>query len=221
MKTRTTGALLAPILVLAVGLGAGACNVEVPTGDSDSPAASSRPTASSSPDTAPSVLPTSTTSGPNSRSKGAVDRDIPADYVLPQDIKPGTCYLQLPDTYDLSDAKPIDCADPHFVEIVATFTWPAAYVDTIVNEYDNQIARCEGKFKGVATTAGYDWVARGASGSKSFSNGYVFGQDHVWFASAAQLTAGEGIGYCAVTPFFDHQLMVGSLVAATYQGYAD
>lgn len=218
MKMPTTTVLLVPVFVVAVAC-LGACDVEVPIGDSGSPTASSGSAAPSRP--GPSASPTSTVSGPNSRSEGGVEQAIPASYVLPQNIGPGTCYLQLPDTYDLSDAKPVDCSEPHFVEIVATFTWPPTYADTIVDEYSSQISRCEEKFEDAATAAGYTWVSRGASGSYEGEAGVVYGEDHVWFPSAAQLALGEGIGYCAVAPTRSSRLMAGSVVAGTYQGYTN
>jgi len=156
----------------------------------------------------PSTKPTSSVSGPNSRSEGSVTTGIPADYTLPQDIKLGTCYLRMPDTYDLSDAIETDCANPHYVEIISTFTWPKEYVDFIAAEWANQADRCGDLAwsMGEKETGSYNWS--GVSRKD---------ETNVWAPSAAQISAGDTTGYCAISGSTASTLLVGSAVAGTLE----
>jgi hypothetical protein len=57
----------------------------------------------------------------SSSSGSSVDDEMPA-YVLRTDLRPGDCLLDVPATYDLSDAVAVGCDQPHTAEVLSTLT---------------------------------------------------------------------------------------------------
>lgn len=46
-------------------------------------------------------------------------------FVLQTDLRPGDCLLDVPGTYDLSDAVAVDCGEPHGAEVLSTLAMSA------------------------------------------------------------------------------------------------
>ena len=210
MRATTARTSLVPVLALAVGLGVGGCQVEKVTKD-DPATTSSVPAgalADAGPPSAPAseASPTNSVSGHNSReASGGTLHNVPADYTLPQDIELGTCYLRLPDTYDLSDAIKVDCAQPHFIEIISTFTWPKEYADFQTDEWNKQSKRCD--------TDNVSLVS--AAQKKGGASGWSADKRRVWAPSVTQLSDGQGTGYCTVSGWVASDLFVGSVVSGS------
>ena len=199
VRTRT----VAPVGTLLLALGTlAACS-----GDSDdtaTTASQSGPDASTA--TATSSASPSTDETEHCRPSGKrSDCPIPKDYTLPQNIEPGTCYLLDTVTYDLSDTVEVDCSEPHYLEITATFTWPEAYIDAIGDQWGKEDSRCNDKLS--------EAMNRHGLVDDILGNIYT----DVWAPSAMQMAAGERTGYCSLEPRKSHKLLVGSVLSDTFK----
>jgi len=129
---------------------------------------------------------------------------IPGAYTLDQNIPLGTCFDVYSSKFDFSDARRVDCETPHALEIISTFTWSRAPVNQSDPIIDDQI-----------TTCWHDVLAPMVQGNEKWYND---SNVDIWYPSARQINQGDNTGYCVLRPEDETDLLVGSLIAGTFQG---
>ena len=132
---------------------------------------------------------------------------IPRTFRLDQDITPGTCYDVVSVTFDLSDARVVDCEEPHRMEFVSTYRLAKQYTD-----------QSDPRAEADRWSCWYDVIQpRVEHDPTLFSDSAAL----TWYPSAPQIAADQTTGYCVLvanTSQTGSDLLVGSLVADTYQG---
>ncbi|MCL2468143.1 MAG: septum formation family protein [Micrococcales bacterium] len=127
---------------------------------------------------------------------------VPDGYTLQQDIAIGTCFDVYSTRFDLSDAKPISCETPHALEAVGAFTWS-----------DSPTRQNDGMIQSQVSSCWDDSMRHRVSTDRQIDDASV----DVWFPSATQISAGATTGYCMARAHRDDDLLVGSVVAGTYE----
>lgn len=148
-----------------------------------------------------------TTSGLGTSSSGSsdssqVEGDVPADYQLAQGYVAGDCLSVYSESWDMSDADPVDCSQPHGMEVVSTFQLAAAVTssdDKVLNAAADECWKTITSL--VPDTATQDTI-----------------DSDIYFPSQDQWDAGERTAYCVVVPWSGSTLGSGSVTSGTYGG---
>lgn len=159
--------------------------------------------ASTTDPTTTSTRPTTSPQTPTPTSTGLLDSQIPGSFWLDQHIAMGTCYDLVSTTFDLSDTRVVDCSVPHAMEFVSTFWLTQPYVDQ-----DDPRVLADGM------ACWRDVIVPQLNADPNLLADSNVG---TWYPSGTQIAKGEMTAYCVLVGT-DSQLLVGSLVAGTYQG---
>ncbi|WP_148234269.1 DUF4190 domain-containing protein [Cellulomonas flavigena] len=107
--------------------------------------------------------------------------DVLPSYALPQDVALGTCWVAMPEYYDLRDAEVVPCSQDHDAEVVALLTATGApATDLTVDDpvLTAALEQCDAAVAALDPEL-LDW-----------------GYTDVWLPHPDQVAAGQLAGYC-------------------------
>lgn len=90
----------------------------------------------------------------------ALDGELP-DYTLRSDLEVGDCLREYPNSYDLGSADPVDCSEPHALEIVSVLPMTSpidSFAEPADPGYDEGFTQCTARIERGAPGLVDEWV---------------------------------------------------------------